>query len=99
MTQQVPSGAPNWFYAVIALCLLAVTGAIILRFIYHPRHDWVQLDQHGTGDWKAAELVIPRVFDRLTGETCEFRGHDAKKELVSQVTRGPWVCYPGPTQH
>ena len=88
---------PLWFLAVLAACALVLAAAAVYRLVVSTEHEWVQLDQSGTGEWAKDKLVIPRVFDRRTGELCEYRGAGAKLDYTSQIIRGPWVCYPGPS--
>lgn len=90
------SAYPRWLLAILAACALVFTAAGTYRLVWHTEREWVQLDQSGTGDWAKDKLVVPRVFDRRTGELCEYRGIGAKLDYTSQFTRGPWVCFPGP---
>ena len=96
MTQIARAVVPFWFYGTLCMAALLAASVVSYRLISHTERDWVQLDQQGTGTWAGNKLVVPRLFDRRTGELCEYRGQDSKADLASQIVRGPWICYPGP---
>ena len=96
MPTEVKYFAPLWFYGVLSVAALLVASAFAYRQFAHHERDWMQTDQEGTGEWAKQKLVVPRLFDRRTGEYCEYRGQGAKLDYTSQFIRGPWVCYPGP---
>lgn len=88
---------PQWFLAAISASALIVTATLVYQVLWNTEREWVQIDQTGTGEWAKDKHVIPRVFDRRTGDFCEYRGAGAKMDYTSQFARGPWICYPGPT--
>ena len=85
-----------WLRGLLALCAVAISSAVVYRFVWHVEREWVQIDARGVPKLPD-DTVIPRLFDRRTGELCQYRGADAKKEYTSQISRGPWVCFPGPS--
>lgn len=97
MTQENSVRKPSWFYAALSVAALLIAASVAYRVVYHVEREWIQLDKQGTGEWARSELVVPRLFDSRTGESCEYRGAGVKIDLVSQFIRGPWVCFPGPS--
>ena len=96
MTTEQRCAHPLWFYSVLAIAAIAIAAALVYRLVCYTERDWIQLDDQGTGKWSENKLLLPRLFDRRTGEFCEYRGLNAKTEYTSQYSRGPWICYPGP---
>ena len=86
---------PRWMHGVLALCAVAISSAVVYRLVWHVEREWVQIDARGVPKLQD-DTVIPRIFDRRTGELCEYRGAGAKTDFTSQIARGPWVCFPGP---
>jgi hypothetical protein len=97
MTQENSVRKPSWFYAALSVAALLIAASVAYRVVYHVEREWIQLDKQGTGEWARSELVVPRLFDSRTGESCEYRGAGVQIDLVSQFIRGPWVCFPGPS--
>jgi len=87
---------PSWFFALVGVSCLVTSVAVFYRLVLHTDHDYVVVDQQGTGTWSENKLVVPRLFNRKTGEFSEYRGADAKPDYTSQTLRGPWLSYPGP---
>ena len=97
MPQENSARTPPLFYGAVSVAALLIAASVAYRVVYHVEREWVQLDQQGTGEWANNKLVVPRLFDRRTGESCEYRGAGAKIDLVSQFSRGPSVCFAGPS--
>ena len=97
MPQENSARTPPLFYGALSVAALLIAASVAFRVVYHVEREWVQLDQQGTGEWANNKLVVTRLFDRRTGESCEYRGAGAKIDLVSQFSRGPWVCFAGPS--
>lgn len=94
MTESQPLTS-RWVLGALVLCAVAISTAVVYRLAWHAEHDWVQIDARGAPK-RPDDTIIPRIFDRRTGELCEYYGAGAKKEYTSQFSRGPWVCFPGP---
>ncbi len=86
---------PRWIYGILALCALSLTFATTYRLVWHVEQEWIQIDARSVPKLQD-DTVIPRVFNRKTGELCEYRGSGAKTDFTSQIARGPWICFPGP---
>ena len=86
---------PRWNCGILVLCAVAISAAAVYRLVWHVEREWVQVSAGEIANLPN-DTVIPRVFDRRSGELCEYRGAGAKGEYTSQVLRGPWICFPGP---
>ena len=94
-TTENQTSAPRWLNGLLALCVVAISTAVVCRLVWHVEHEWVQIDARGAPKLPD-DTVIPRIFDRRTGELCQYAGAGATKEYTSEFSRGPWVCFPGP---